>query len=211
MSSKPPLNSDLIVQAGIELADDEGLANLSIRKLADRLGAGTMTPYRHVESRDALVELMVDAALGAPPAAINEDVGWRERTSRWADAIIERYTRHPWIIDAPVNGGFATRHRAEWLETLLAALAGTGLALPQMLDAALVVDGHSRATATLARNVAAAPPMQPVAYDPAEFPFLTQVFELGSLADGDAPSGDFGLQRILDGIEVFASRGSAVG
>jgi AcrR family transcriptional regulator len=200
------LNTEQIVQAGIELADEEGLANLSIRKLAERLGAGTMTPYRHVESRDALVELMVDAALGAPPASIGEEVEWRVRTARWADAIVERYTRHPWILDAPVNGGFGTRHRAEWLESLLAALAGTGLPLPDTLNAALLVDGHARATASLARNIAAASEGQPAAYDPAEFPLLTQVFALGSLSDGDAGDGDFGLQRILDGIEAFAAR-----
>ena len=196
------MNVDEVVSAGIALTDREGLASLSIRKLATELGSGAMSVYRHVESRDQLVQLMVDSALGAPPATIREAADWRQRTARWVEAIVGRYLQHPWLTEAPVDAGITTRNRAEWLETLLFALAESGLPMPKLLDAALLIDGHGRATATLARMVAAGPPAAAPSLDPLEFPYLTQAFALGSLSDG--PEGDFGLQRILDGIEVFA-------
>ncbi|MFD2352094.1 TetR/AcrR family transcriptional regulator [Nonomuraea ferruginea] len=61
------LSVDAIVRAGIEVADAEGLSGLSMRKVAERLGFTTMSLYRHVPSRDHLVDLMRDAAIGALP------------------------------------------------------------------------------------------------------------------------------------------------
>ncbi|MFC5819353.1 TetR/AcrR family transcriptional regulator [Nonomuraea harbinensis] len=61
------LSVDAIVRAGIEVADAEGLSGLSMRKVAERLGFTTMSLYRHVPSRDHLVDLMRDTAIGEPP------------------------------------------------------------------------------------------------------------------------------------------------
>ncbi|MFD0891176.1 TetR/AcrR family transcriptional regulator, partial [Streptosporangium algeriense] len=55
------LSLDRIVRAGIELVDAEGLAGLSMRKVAERLGFTTMSLYRHVSGRDQLIDLMCDA------------------------------------------------------------------------------------------------------------------------------------------------------
>ena len=51
-----------IVQAGIEIADEHGLGGLSLRKLGEQLGAGTMAAYRHMRSKEELIHLMVDVA-----------------------------------------------------------------------------------------------------------------------------------------------------
>ncbi len=56
-----------IVQAGIEIADEHGLGGLSLRKLGEQLGAGTMAAYRHMRSKEELIHLMVDVAFGQPP------------------------------------------------------------------------------------------------------------------------------------------------
>ncbi|MFC3544144.1 TetR/AcrR family transcriptional regulator [Nonomuraea ferruginea] len=71
------LSVDAIVRAGIEVADAEGLSGLSMRKVAERLGFTTMSLYRHVPSRDHLVDLMRDAAIGAlpPPATSAPPLG----------------------------------------------------------------------------------------------------------------------------------------
>jgi AcrR family transcriptional regulator len=61
---RPGLSLSRIVRTAIELADAEGLAGLSMRKVADRLGFTTMSLYRHVPGRDQLVDLMVDEVLG---------------------------------------------------------------------------------------------------------------------------------------------------
>lgn len=60
---KPKLTLEQIVAAGIELADNEGVEALSMRKLAQQLDVGTMSLYRYVPSKDDLLNLMLDAAV----------------------------------------------------------------------------------------------------------------------------------------------------
>uniref|UniRef100_UPI0013B3F03A TetR/AcrR family transcriptional regulator n=1 Tax=Nonomuraea lactucae TaxID=2249762 RepID=UPI0013B3F03A len=93
-----------IVRVAVELADAEGLAGLSMRKVAERLGFTTMSLYRHVPGRDQLVDLMSDAvmaeAAGSLPA-MREDSeaggpagGWRARLEAGARAGWELRKRH---------------------------------------------------------------------------------------------------------------------
>ena len=64
---KPALSLERIVAAAVELADAGGLAALSMSRLAEKLGFTTMSLYRYVASKDDLLVLVLDAALG--PAA----------------------------------------------------------------------------------------------------------------------------------------------
>src|SRR5688572_4454225 len=58
------LSRERVTAAGLAIADDEGLAALSIRGVAARLGASAMSLYRHVRNKEELIALMTDAALG---------------------------------------------------------------------------------------------------------------------------------------------------
>jgi AcrR family transcriptional regulator len=71
------LDLDRIVQAAIEVADAEDLGTLSMRKVAERLGVGTMSLYTYVPGKSELIDLMFDQAVAGP----NEPVRgtWRER------------------------------------------------------------------------------------------------------------------------------------
>lgn len=62
----PSLSRDRIAAAAIAILDAEGLDGLSMRKLADRLGAGVMSLYWHVAGKDALLDLALDAVLAMP-------------------------------------------------------------------------------------------------------------------------------------------------
>jgi hypothetical protein len=62
------LTLEAVVDAGIEVAGTEGVGALSMARIAKRLGVGTMSPYRYVAAKDELLTLMVDTALGPPPA-----------------------------------------------------------------------------------------------------------------------------------------------
>src|SRR6201999_1132768 len=66
---KPSLSLERIVAEAIALADADGLANLSMQHLAERLGCAKMALYRYVPGKAELVALMVDAGLGDPPSA----------------------------------------------------------------------------------------------------------------------------------------------
>ncbi|WP_407701206.1 TetR/AcrR family transcriptional regulator [Williamsia sterculiae] len=84
--------------AGIDLADAEGIGALSMRRLADRLGVGTMSLYRHVADKDALLIAMSDEIGERFPYPLDTSPPWRERVRVAVDIDWEIYQRHPWIV-----------------------------------------------------------------------------------------------------------------
>ena len=77
---RPKLDLDAVVEAAIALADEQGLAAVTMRALAARLGVSAMTLYGYVPGRDELLDLMLDllyARMGRPPWSAG--AGWRER------------------------------------------------------------------------------------------------------------------------------------
>src|SRR5581483_11605563 len=73
------LSREQLVQAGMAIADAEGLDGLSMRTVAARFGVATMSPYRYVRGRDELIMLMADAAYGEARYPTRPPAGWRPR------------------------------------------------------------------------------------------------------------------------------------
>src|SRR3954449_4198005 len=88
------LSLDRIVGAAVEGAEAEGLGAVSMNRLAKELGSSAMSLYRYVESKDELLALMVDAALGAVPPPPRRG-GWRERLEQWAWSTVTAMREHP--------------------------------------------------------------------------------------------------------------------
>ena len=88
-----------ILDAAIGLADAEGIDALSMRAIAERLGAGTMSLYTHVPGKPALIELMIDTVAGQVYSDIDEPSsrpgGWRAALAFIADRNWDLYLRHP--------------------------------------------------------------------------------------------------------------------
>jgi AcrR family transcriptional regulator len=91
------LTRERIVAMAVAVADGEGLAAVTMRRLALDLGVAVMSLYRHVPSKDELVLLMADHVLGdwAPPDPA--PAGWRERVESVARRQWEMTKRHPWM------------------------------------------------------------------------------------------------------------------
>ena len=88
------------MRAAIELLDSEGLAGLSMRKLADRLNAGATSIYWHVETKDDLLEYVIDeiyAEVDVPEADL---AGWRSGVILLAHSLRATILRHPWLPEA---------------------------------------------------------------------------------------------------------------
>src|SRR4051794_23203908 len=116
--SAPPrrgLNRPRIVAAAIELADADGLSALSMARLAERLGCGTMSLYRHVANKDELVVFMLSAA-ASPPPTTSDDATWRGALTDWANGLWDVYHRHPWILQAASAGLPADPGQLAWLD-----------------------------------------------------------------------------------------------
>jgi DNA-binding transcriptional regulator YhcF (GntR family) len=86
-----------IVTAAIALADRDGLADLSMRRLAGELGVATMSLYRHIPSRDDLLLGMIDAAIGTVPLPPRPPRGWRAGLDLVARREWAVFQRHPWL------------------------------------------------------------------------------------------------------------------
>src|SRR5689334_16926774 len=73
----PDLTRERIVAAAIRVADAEGLAQLSMRRIATALDAAPMSLYRHVDGKDELLVSMMDNVLGEDPLPARRPQGWR--------------------------------------------------------------------------------------------------------------------------------------
>ena len=93
------LERDEVVRMGIAIADAEGLAALSMRRIAAELGVSTMALYRYVGGKDALIIQMVDTAIGDFPL---EDVkgDWRDGVAAVARLHWAAYRKHLWLASA---------------------------------------------------------------------------------------------------------------
>ncbi|MCX5001370.1 TetR/AcrR family transcriptional regulator C-terminal domain-containing protein [Streptomyces sp. NBC_00638] len=87
---------DQYVAAALAIADAEGLAAVSMRRVAGDLGSGTATLYRYITNRDELVDLMVDAAQGEEPLPESAE-DWRADLGAVAHALRTTLLRHPWL------------------------------------------------------------------------------------------------------------------
>ncbi len=93
------LTVDAIVDAAIEVADRDGLDGLSMRRIADQLGVGAMSLYRHVADKDTLLQAMAERVGRRHPYPVDDlDVPWRRRVQIAVDIDWELYERHPWVV-----------------------------------------------------------------------------------------------------------------
>ena len=207
---KPALSLDTVVATAVEIADADGLAQLSMARVAERLGYTTMSLYRYVKSKDDLITLMHDAAQGEPPAPTPGD--WRAGLETWARGVFGILLRHRWMLYVPVTGPPAGPAALRWMEAALQNFDGTDAPEPLRLGAVQTlhsyVIGEARLSADLAAAGAPAWSYGQVlrrVTTPETHPALTRLVASG-VFDGEDLDYDpdvelaFGLHRILDGI-----------
>ncbi|MFD9890685.1 TetR/AcrR family transcriptional regulator C-terminal domain-containing protein [Amycolatopsis sp. NPDC059027] len=97
------LGRERLVAAAIRLADTEGRAALSMRRLAAELGVGPMSLYRHVPDKEELLRLMADASFGAEELPEPGPRQWRTRLEFGARVQWRAYRRHPWLAPVLLN------------------------------------------------------------------------------------------------------------
>ncbi|NMO05094.1 TetR/AcrR family transcriptional regulator [Gordonia sp. TBRC 11910] len=142
MAAAAKLTMSVIVDAAIDLADAEGIAALSMRKLADQLGVGAMSLYRHVADKDQLVREMAEEAGRRYPYPIDEPGPWtwRERVNIAVDVDWALYQRHPWMVLAYASPRFTFSDTSmQCLRWLADGLAELGRGEEASIDMALAV------------------------------------------------------------------------
>ena len=215
------LSLERIVAAAIEIADTEGLAALSMARLAERLGSAPMSLYRHVTSKDELYDFMIDAVGRDPEPPPADD--WRTGLRAWAAGLMELYTRHPWILQLPVSRPPLEPGQLDWLEQGLRVQQSSPLPLADKMAVVLTVLSFARGQAALTNSlVAAADPSfgLPLPYgklvarliDEERYPVLNEavaggLFDPPLTIDADyRAEADVGLELILDGVAAMINR-----
>jgi AcrR family transcriptional regulator len=200
------LSRERIVAAAIELVGAEGLGALSMARLAERLGCGTMSLYRHVANKDELLTFMLSAAPDPPPMP-DDPSDWRGALSNWAAGLWDVYHRHPWVLQTAAAGPPADPGQLAWLDAGLAALDATGLTERDKLAAVMAVLHYVRGAAALDIEAASEGPDYPALLrrllDGDRFPALAAAVAAGVFDDADDDHlADFrsGLSQLLDGI-----------
>jgi AcrR family transcriptional regulator len=94
---KPAYSRARITEAAIRIADAEGLEAATMRRIAAEIGAGAMSLYRYVPSRDDLVELIADRLQGEIDVDGMPSGDWRADLTRYAEGLRAMWLRHPWI------------------------------------------------------------------------------------------------------------------
>jgi AcrR family transcriptional regulator len=120
------LDLDEILQAGIAIADAEGLAAVSIRTVAAKFDKTAMALYPYVGAKENLLALMQDHASAMPmweaPATSLADA-----LQAWALTLFEMYLSHPWLTERPWSQATQGPNEQDWLERLLQILQGWGV------------------------------------------------------------------------------------
>ena len=218
---KPGLSLDQIVAAAIEVADTESLKALSMRRVAEHLGVGTMSLYRYVPAKAELLDLMldaVDAGLERPDASVE---GWRAKLEFFARESLAGYHRHPWVLhivamDArpPLGPNILAS-----FEAMLEAVAGIGLKGSEMVAVIKLVQGYVQGVARSSIEAIQVVEDTGVSegqwwsertefwddiFDVERFPTMTAIWESGGFEEPEDDF-EFGLTRVLDGIEVLVA------
>jgi len=143
-----PSMRESVVRAAVQIADAEGLAALSMRRLAGELGVPTMSLYRHVADKEELILLMLDSVFVGNPAPDPPPDGWRAQLEALARLQWQMYREHPWLAQAvsftrPLLAPNAMAH-TEWA---MRALDDCGLDEHTTFIAAVTVANYVRGTA----------------------------------------------------------------
>ncbi|MEV3861614.1 TetR/AcrR family transcriptional regulator [Streptomyces sp. NPDC050095] len=128
------LTLERIAAAAVELADEEGGAAVTMRRLATKLGVAPMAAYRHVSGKEDLWALMFDHV--SAELTVPDDVAdWREVLRSFGLQTRELMLRHPWLGQAPLPLIQLTPARMAVAERQLRALDGRGLDADSMMAA----------------------------------------------------------------------------
>lgn len=133
---------DEIAAAALRIADEEGFDALSMRRLATDLGAGTMTLYHYVHTKDELLAIVNDTVMGeliVPDGELPTD--WRAALTTIALRSRDVIQRHPWSLDIkddPAPGPNGARH----FDQTMQAVAPLDLPLGEAFELVTAVDEY---------------------------------------------------------------------
>ena len=207
---RAPLSRERVILEGVALADEHGIATLTMRRLADRLQVEPMSLYHHVANKDEILDGMVDIVfreIELPREGADWKTAMRDRASSARDAL----RRHPWAIgrmESRANAGPATlRHH----DAVIGCLRAAGFSVGLTAHAYSAIDSYVYGFAMQEHNLPFHTPEEAAAmavtfleqFPVTVFPHLAELTTEHVMLPGYdyGDEFDFGLALILDGLE----------
>ena len=219
---KPRHSVEEVIKAAIAIADTEGLAALSMRRVAETLGLSPMSLYTYVPSKAELLDLMLDRVAGEQPMPEVAAEGWRARLEYIAHQGWRRAQLHPWILQVAAHRPPLGPNVLSRVESTLAAIDGLGLTETEMDQLTSLVGDYVRGAVRAALDAREVEqltgmtdeqwwsmntPLLEGLVDPARYPTTVRIgeaYKSGRMAPPDQERNfEFGLQRVLDGVAAF--------
>ncbi|NOU70976.1 TetR family transcriptional regulator [Paenibacillus sp. LMG 31458] len=217
-----------IVDSAIAIADKDGLSAVSMNRVAASLGFTTMSIYRYVPSKDDLVLLMQDAVCDIFISAESESAHWRENMFNFVRTLVRCYLDHPWLCDIPVSGIPMTPNNLRIVDWALQIMNELPLNHQEKISIVVLLTNQARVYGFFKRDIDRAirtgvntGSVPGVDYSATlkqlvtaeRFPYLQPVVQAGGYSAEEESENDnekfygnefdFGLERILDGIEHY--------
>ncbi|WIM94873.1 TetR/AcrR family transcriptional regulator [Actinoplanes oblitus] len=186
-----------IADAAIAVADAEGLAAVSMQRVAAELGYTKMALYRYVPGKTELVSVMLERGMGAAPELPPGD--WRAAMTAWSQALLSVFAGHGWALEASSGKRPIGPNELSWMEAALARLPD-GLTGAERMDTVAVLAGHVRALAVQPDESGMITALTEHA---ARFPAVAAALADMAAHGGQDQAFRFGLERILDGLETL--------
>jgi len=216
-TSRSSLDIGRMVESAISIADAEGLGALSMRRVAKELGRpAVMSLYRHVHSKDDLIDLMLDQVLGEAAVVSGAERDWRGTLRDGAIARRTTMLRHPWAIEASAGRALLGPHSLAQMERALEALDGAGITLDLAFSIFACVDAYTMGAVAddIARRgsweqhslkAERSRPDLSEAMASGAYPALAR-FVTGHRHPSSDERFHFGLDRLLDGVAMLLER-----
>ncbi|MFC8191461.1 TetR/AcrR family transcriptional regulator [Cellulomonas sp. NPDC057328] len=215
---RAPLSRERVLRTAVELADEQGLDAVSMRRLAERLGVVPMALYKHVANKDQLLDGMVDLVVAgiAPPPA---DAGWKDALRARVLAAREAMLRHPWARRVLEAQAAPTPVLLAYTDATIAVLLRGGLSVDLVHHAMHALGsrafGFTQELHQPGPGPAPAPSSAVAAQLAAAFPHVVAVatsrpHDAGSVVGAgcdDRFEFEFGLDLLLDGVERLHAAG----
>ena len=204
-----PLDREAVLDAAVELAEAEGLEALSMRKLGRALGVEAMSLYHYVESKDALLDGVVERVVARMEISGMEHGPWQERLKEGFRAYRRLAQAYPVVF--PLIGRRPVRTLAALrpVDVALGILRQAGFSPRAALQAFRVLSGYAygyalaeiRGLAMESASAGAGPPPGILEAEAARFPHLTEVIPEAGAVDHDVEF-DAGLDAIITGLGI---------
>ncbi|MDQ1060727.1 AcrR family transcriptional regulator [Arthrobacter globiformis] len=194
----PALSPQRIVAEATSLIDEEGLASLTTRRLAARLGIKGPSIYNHFATMDAVADAVINSLLDTVDTAIFESAGWRVALPVWARSYWTVLQKHPGIVPLLARGPGTRSAQLRLADAFYGSLVDGGWPPRQATEVAIAVRNYIAGSAL--GSYSAGFSEGPDFYT-ADFPHLSDAYRLPERqAVLDQAAFERGLTCLIDGL-----------